>query len=40
MNSIEALLSDTQKARSLRVPDLANKEDEVLGVGNCDPKTE
>jgi hypothetical protein len=39
MNSLEALLSETRKARSLRGPDLANKEDEMLGVENCDPKT-
>jgi hypothetical protein len=40
MNSLEALLSDARKARSPRGSDLANKEDEVLGIGNCDPKTE
>jgi hypothetical protein len=34
MNSIEALLSDTRKDRSLRGADLANKEDDVLGIGN------
>jgi hypothetical protein len=38
MNSLEALLSDTRKTRSLRGLDLVNKEDEVLVVGNCDPK--
>jgi hypothetical protein len=38
MNSLDAFLSDTRKARSLRGRDLAKKEDEVLGVGNCDPK--
>jgi hypothetical protein len=40
MNSLEAFLSDIRKVRSLRVPDQGNKEDEVLGVGNCDPETE
>jgi hypothetical protein len=40
MNSLEAFFSDTRKARSQRRPDLVNQEDEVLGVGNCDPKTE
>jgi hypothetical protein len=40
MNSLEALLSDIRKARSLRIPDLANKEDEVLGAGHYYPKTE
>jgi hypothetical protein len=40
MNSGEALLSDPGKARSLRRPDLVNKEDDVLGVRNCDPKPE
>jgi hypothetical protein len=40
MNSLEALLSDTRKARNQRGSDLANKEDDVLGVGNCDPKAE
>jgi hypothetical protein len=34
MNTLEALLSDIRKARSLNWPDLANKEDEMLGVGN------
>jgi hypothetical protein len=36
MNSLEALLSDSRKARSLREPDQANKEDDVLGVENWD----
>jgi hypothetical protein len=40
MNSLEALVSRTETARSLRAPDLATKEDEVLGVGHYDPKTE
>jgi hypothetical protein len=40
MNSLEALLSDTRQAISLRRPELANKEDEVLGGENCDPKIE
>jgi hypothetical protein len=40
MNSVEPLLSDPRKARSQRGPDLANKENELMGVGNSDPKTE
>jgi hypothetical protein len=40
MNSLEALLSDMRKTRSLRRPDLANKDDDVLGVENCDPEAE
>jgi hypothetical protein len=40
MDSLETLLSDTRKARCLKGPGLANKEDEALGVGNRDPKTE
>jgi hypothetical protein len=40
MNFLEALLSDTRKVRSQKEPDLANKKDEVLGVGNYDPKPE
>jgi hypothetical protein len=39
MNSLEALLSKTRKTRSPKELDLANKEDEVLGIGICDPKT-
>jgi hypothetical protein len=40
MNSPEALLSDTRKARSLTGPDLANNEEKVLGLGNYDPRPE
>jgi hypothetical protein len=32
MNSLEALFSNNRKARSQRGPDLANKEDDMLGV--------
>jgi hypothetical protein len=35
MNSLEALLSDTRKASSPRGPDRANKQEEVLGIGNA-----
>jgi hypothetical protein len=40
MNSFEALLSDTRNGRNLMGRDLINKEDEMLGGTNCDPKTE
>jgi hypothetical protein len=40
MSSFEALLSDARKARSLNGTDQVNKEDDMLGVGNCDPKPE
>jgi hypothetical protein len=40
MNSLEAFLSDTRKAKSLMEPDLANKENEAFDAGNCDPKTQ
>jgi hypothetical protein len=40
VNSLEILFSDILKARTMRRTDLVNKEDEVLGVWNCDPKTE
>jgi hypothetical protein len=39
MKSFEALLSETRKARSQRRLDLANRDDDVLSVGNCDPRT-
>jgi hypothetical protein len=38
MNSFEAFLSDIRKARNPKAPYLANKEDEVLGARNYDPK--
>jgi hypothetical protein len=38
MNSPEALLSAPRKSRDLTGPDLANNEDEVLGIGNGDPR--
>jgi hypothetical protein len=38
MNFFEAFPSDIRKPRSLKGPDLANKEDEAVGVENCDPK--
>jgi hypothetical protein len=40
MDCVKELLSDTRKNRSLRRPDLPNKECEVLGVENCNPKSE
>jgi hypothetical protein len=40
MNSLETLRSNARKVTSLRRPNLAKKKDEVLGAGNCDPKTE
>jgi hypothetical protein len=40
MNFFEALLSETRKAKSQRRLDLANTDNEMLGVGNCDPRTE
>jgi hypothetical protein len=40
MNSLEVLLSDIETAGSLRGADVVNKEDEMLGIGICDPKAE
>jgi hypothetical protein len=40
MNFLEAFFSDSRKAKSLREPDLANKEDEMPSVGNFHPNPE